>query len=78
MSLRGYSFALHTANLNADPRFPGVRLGKYCIKNSIPVSKVAEQFGVSRMSVYQWFTGASQPHKDKVEKIEKYLAKTKA
>jgi transcriptional regulator with XRE-family HTH domain len=78
MSLRGYSFALHTANLNADSRLPGVRLGKYCIKNSIPVSKVAEQFGVSRMSVYQWFTGASQPHKDKVEKIEKYLAKAKS
>ena len=78
MSLRGYSFALHLANQNADPRFIGVRLGKYCIKNSIPVVKVAEQFSVSRMTIYQWFTGQTQPRSSKVEKIEKYLAKTKA
>ena len=78
MSLRGYSFALHLANLNADPRFIGVRLGKYCIKNNIPVVKVAEQFGVSRMTIYQWFTGQTQPRSSKAQKIEKYLAKTKA
>ena len=77
MSLRGYSFPLHLANQNADPRLIGVRLGKYCIKHSIPVVKVAEQFGVSRMTIYQWFTGATRPRSAKVEKIEKYLAKTK-
>jgi len=77
MSLRGYSFALHLANLNADPRFIGVRLGRYCIKNNIPVVRVAEQFGVSRMTIYQWFTGQTQPRSSKVEKIEKYLVKTK-
>lgn len=78
MSLRGYSYALHLANQDADPRFIGVRLGKFCIKNSIPVVKVAEQFGVSRMTIYQWFTGQTQPRSSKVEKIEKYLAKAKA
>ena len=78
MSLRGYSYALHLANQNADSRFIGVRLGKYCIKNSIPVVKVAEQFGVSRMTIYQWFTGQTQPRSSKVEKIEKYLAKAKS
>jgi transcriptional regulator with XRE-family HTH domain len=77
MSLRGYSFALHLANQNADSRLIGVRLGKYCIKNSIPVVKVAEQFGVSRMTIYQWFTGESRPRSAKVEQIEKFLAKTK-
>jgi len=78
MSLRGYSYALHLANQNANPKFIGVRLGKHCIKNSIPVVKVAEQFEVSRMTIYQWFTGISQPRSSKVEKIEKFLAKTKA
>jgi transcriptional regulator with XRE-family HTH domain len=77
MSLRGYSFALHLANQDADSRFIGVRLGRYCIKNNIPVVRVAEQFGVSRMTIYQWFTGQTQPRSSKVEKIEKYLAKTK-
>jgi transcriptional regulator with XRE-family HTH domain len=77
MSLRGYSFALHLANQDADSRFIGVRLGRYCIKNNIPVVRVAEQFGVSRMTIYQWFTGQTQPRSSKVEKIEKYLVKTK-
>lgn len=78
MNLRGYSLALHLANQDADPRLIGVRLGKYCIKNSIPVVKVAEQFSVSRMTIYQWFTGQTQPRNVKVQKIEKYLEKSKA
>jgi transposase-like protein len=40
---------------------------------NIPVSEVAQQFGVSRMTVYSWFTGTSRPRKDKVDQIEKLL-----
>ena len=73
MSLRGYSLILVKANRDADPKHIGVRLGKWCIRMNIPVSEVAQQFGVSRMTVYSWFTGASRPRKDKVDQIEKLL-----
>jgi hypothetical protein len=73
MSLRGYSLILVKANRDADSRHIGVRLGKWCIRMNIPVSEVAQQFGVSRMTVYSWFTGTSRPRKDKVDQIEKLL-----
>jgi hypothetical protein len=34
---------------------------------------VADKFGVSRMTIYQWFTGAARPHKNNAEQIEKLL-----
>jgi len=40
---------------------------------NIPVSQVAESFGVSRMTVYSWFTGISRPRQNKIEQIEKLL-----
>jgi hypothetical protein len=73
MSLRGYSFRLVEAIRAADPKHIGVRLGKYSIAKDIPVTEIAEYFSVSRMTVYQWFTGASTPHKDKAEKIKQLL-----
>ena len=73
MSLRGYSLILVKANRDADSKHIGVRLGKWCIRMNIPVSEVAQQFGVSRMTVYSWFTGTSRPRKDKVDQIEKLL-----
>jgi len=73
MSLRGYSLNLVAANRAADPKHIGVRLGKMCIRMNIPVSQVAESFGVSRMTVYSWFTGVSRPRQSKIEQIEKLL-----
>jgi hypothetical protein len=75
MSLRGYSYRLIQAVDKANPTLVGVRLAKYCINNSVSVSEVAEEFSVSRMTIYSWFTGASQPHPRKAERIEKYLSK---
>ena len=75
MSLRGYSYLLVKANKAADAKHIGVKLGRYCIANDIEVARVAAVLGVSRMTVYQWFTGKAMPHKDKAEKIEKLLSK---
>lgn len=77
MSLRGYSFRLVKANREADPKHIGVLLGRFCIKNDIPVQKAAEVFGVSRMTIYQWFIGAAIPHKRKAEQIQEALDKAK-
>jgi hypothetical protein len=75
MSLRGYSFRLVKANQAADPKHIGVRLGRYCITNDIPVTTIAIKLGVTRMTIYNWFTGVGVPNKDKVRKIEKLLNK---
>jgi transcriptional regulator with XRE-family HTH domain len=73
MNLRGYSYRLVQANRAANSKHVGVRLGKWCISNDMPVEEVARFFGVSRMTVYSWFTGVSNPHKAKAEKIEEFL-----
>lgn len=75
MSLRGYSFRLVKANQAADSKNIGVQLGRYCIANDIPVSTIATKLGVTRMTIYNWFTGVGVPNKDKVRKIEKLLTK---
>lgn len=74
MSLRGYSLRLVEAIKAANPRHPGVRLGKYCIAKGISVNEMARQFGVSRMTMYTWFTGGSVPRKDKIELIENLIS----
>lgn len=75
MSLRGYSLRLVKANQAADPENIGVKLGRYCIANDIPVTTIAVKLGVTRMTIYNWFTGVGVPNKDKVRKIEKLLNK---
>jgi transcriptional regulator with XRE-family HTH domain len=73
MNLRGYSYRLVQANRAANSKHIGVRLGKWCIANDMPVEEVARVFDVSRMTIYSWFIGASTPHKAKLEKIEAFL-----
>jgi transcriptional regulator with XRE-family HTH domain len=73
MDNRGYAARIVNANNAADDTSPGVRLGRFCIKTEVPVSDVAKYFGVSRMTVYQWFSGKWIPRKAHTEKIEKIL-----
>ena len=67
----GYSLHLQQLNNDADVKNIGVRLGRYCIRCGIPVTKVAKQFGVSRQAVYNWFSGKSAPSKDVTKRISK-------
>jgi transposase-like protein len=57
----GYSVKLVQLNKQADKKKLGVVLGKACIGASISVSQVAKIIGVSRMTVYNWFTGLHDP-----------------
>ncbi|MGI9136097.1 MAG: helix-turn-helix domain-containing protein [Candidatus Nanopelagicales bacterium] len=77
MSLRGYSFRLVQANHTADSKRIGVALGRYCISKDIPVAEVAEKFDVSRMTIYSWFTGVSDPHRSKAEQIAAMLKRAR-
>lgn len=75
--LRGYSSRIIEINKHADTSSPGVLLGRVCISQEIPVSDVAEFFGVSRMTIYKWFKGQEIPRKKHTEKIEDVLKKFK-
>ena len=50
-------------------------LGKICIKNNISAKEVAEFFGVSRMTVYNWFKGKTVVSGKYADKMEKLIAK---
>jgi len=75
MDNRGYSLQIVRANEQADPSSIGVLLGRACIKKDIPVAEVATFFGVSRMTIYSWFSGAGKPRKLMEEKIRAVLDK---
>ena len=71
---RGYSYTLVKAVNAADPKLLGVRLGKVCIERNIPATKVATDVGVTKQTVYSWFTGTFKPRGVHVETLEKILA----
>jgi DNA-binding phage protein len=75
MDDRGYSLRVMRANEQANPSNIGVLLGRVCIKKEITVVDVASFFGVSRMTIYSWFSGTGKPrrkHEDKIiETIQK-------
>lgn len=75
MDNRGYATRIVRANRDADAGSLGVKLGRYCIANDYPVREVAEYFGVSRMTVYKWFTGEWLPRKTHAVLIEDMLKK---
>jgi predicted transcriptional regulator len=70
----GYSTRLIESNKAANPKLLGVRLGRVCIKLRLPVAYVASTLGVSRQTIYNWFTGASKPQNSVVESVESLLA----
>jgi len=70
---RGYSHQLVKAIFAGDPTHLGVQLGRMCVENNISVQEVALTVGVSRMTVYQWFSGRFQPRPAFVEKIKELL-----
>ena len=70
----GYSVRLIESNRAADPKLLGVKLGRVCIKLCIPVSDVASTLGVSRQTVYNWFTGVNTPHNAVVGAVKDLIA----
>lgn len=74
---RGYSSRLIQANKNASDDHPGVILGRLCIAQEIPVTDVAQFFGVSRMAIYNWFKGKERPRQKHMEKIDQIVEKLK-
>jgi transcriptional regulator with XRE-family HTH domain len=58
---KGYSLKLYKLNQSADDSLLGVRLGRLCMSIDMPVSEAASRLGVSRQTVYNWFSGTTTP-----------------
>jgi hypothetical protein len=56
----------------------GVKLGLKAVERGIPVSHIASTLEVSRMAVYDWFTGKYTPEHTKLQQLKLVLSgKTK-
>ena len=73
----GYSKLIMQSNKSADGKLLGVRLGRYCIGNDIPVKDVMEFFGVSKQTVYNWFIGTTEVSKAYRPEITEFLDRVK-
>lgn len=69
----GYSQNLVQANKEASAKSLGVALGRFCIRNRISVRQISEHFGVSRMTVYNWFKGNTSPQEELTKPIQRYM-----
>jgi len=69
----GYSIETVRKIKEADRKKLGVKLGLYCVDNNISVAEIAAKFGVSRTTVYNWFTGSCNPDKKISAKVTKYI-----
>lgn len=73
----GYSVRLSKLNKEADGKLLGVKLGRVCIKENIPVSYVADELAVTRQTIYNWFMGISSPQKLVAESVKTFIASHK-
>lgn len=69
----GYTMYMQQSNKSANSKSLGVKFGRHCIKNNISVAKLAEQFGVSRQTIYNWFSGRNEPGPRYTPQINKIL-----
>lgn len=72
MDYRGYSTRIVEANARASDSL-GVLLGRFCISREISATEVAEYFNVTKMTIYNWFTGQSTPSKKYEDRIQSVL-----
>jgi transcriptional regulator with XRE-family HTH domain len=69
----GYSQSLVRVNKEASIKSLGVALGRMCIAQGISVQTIADTFGVSRMTVYNWFKGHTHPNVAITPAILRYI-----
>jgi predicted DNA-binding protein YlxM (UPF0122 family) len=66
--------------ITAAPKTPGVVLGRWAIYLDFPVTKIAKALGVTRQTVYNWFTGETEVfvgYQERVELMTKIMASSK-
>jgi hypothetical protein len=65
----GYSQRLVDAIKNSNSKSLDVALGKFIIRNDIPVTEVSQALGVSRMTIYNWLLGVTHPSRQNGTRI---------
>jgi hypothetical protein len=71
---RGYSTLFVRKVDEANQNELAIRFAQACIKREMPMISVASAMGVTRATVYNWFTGKFHPHKKHQEIMHKLLA----
>lgn len=69
----GYSAETIRKLKDGDRTRLGVKLGLYCVQHDISVSAIALKFGVTRATVYNWFAGICDPHRNISAKVAQYI-----
>lgn len=69
---RPYSKEYLIALTDLNSKRLGVRLAKLCVKANLPAQYVAEVFGVSRMTIHNWFRGKAIRDKN-CTRIENFM-----
>jgi transcriptional regulator with XRE-family HTH domain len=59
--VRGYDSLFIRKVEEADQKPVVLQMADVCIEKNVPVSEVAELFGVTRATVYNWMTGKATP-----------------
>ena len=59
------------------PKSLGNQLGRWAIHYDLPAAKLAKALGVSRQTVYNWFTGFNRPTSIFTEAIQGFLKRAK-
>jgi hypothetical protein len=72
---RGYSTLFIRKVGEADQEDLVIQFANACISREIPVVEIAYRMGVTRATVYNWFTGKAYPRVQQQEKIRKTLAR---
>jgi transcriptional regulator with XRE-family HTH domain len=69
MSKRGYTRKMKAIVSNPDNKGLGVELGRLCILHGYSVVELAEVFGITRATAYNWITGRSKPSKHLIPQV---------
>lgn len=72
--MAGYSMRVVMALQNADSELPEIQFGRFCVRNNIPVDRIAAELGVSRMTVYNWFLRGVRAKAGAVERMQELVS----
>lgn len=74
--MRGYSYEYiqRLKGLAKESRKgSAVKLGVVAVRNNISIANIADALGVSRMAVYDWFSGKYNPKPEQYEALKSYV-----
>ena len=73
---RGYTPKIIELVKNGDSDQLGVKFAKFCIAKKLSIEKVSKELGVTRMTLYRWFTGSNirKENRDAIKQFMKKIA----